>query len=92
MNKEVLLQKVTVARSENERVLIEPSVNSLRVSIKIKQADEIEQILCRKFTSFLMQRSEQFVIMRRKAIKVIKLDIYRYLCLYYYNVLYTLYI
>lgn len=70
MNKEVLLQKVTVARSENERVLIEPSVNSLRVSIKIKQADEIEQILCRKFTSFLMQRSEQFVIMRRKAIKV----------------------
>ena len=69
MNKEVLLQKVTVARTENEKCLIEPSVNSLRVSIKIKQADEIEQILCHKFTSFLMQRSEQFVIMRRKAIK-----------------------
>jgi len=64
----VLLQKVTIARTENEKCLIEPSINSLRVSIKIKQADEIEQILCHKFTSFLMQRSEQFVIMRRKAI------------------------
>ena len=63
------MQKVTIARTENEKCLIEPSVNSLRVSIKIKQADEIEQILCHKFTSFLMQRSEQFVIMRRKAIK-----------------------
>lgn len=69
LNKEVLLQKVIIARTENEKCLIEPSINSLRVSIKIKQADEIEQILCHKFTSFLMQRSEQFVIMRRKAIK-----------------------
>lgn len=32
------------------------------------QADEIEEILCRKFTSFLKQRAEQFIIMRRKAI------------------------
>jgi actin related protein 2/3 complex subunit 4 len=40
------------------------------VSIKIKQADEIEEILCHKFTRFLMQRAEQFVIMRRKATDV----------------------
>jgi actin related protein 2/3 complex subunit 4 len=50
--------------------LIEPSINSVRVSIKIKQADEIEEILCHKFTRFLMQRAEQFVIMRRKATDV----------------------
>jgi hypothetical protein len=31
-----------VSRNENEKVLIEPSVNSVRVSIRIKQADEIE--------------------------------------------------
>lgn len=41
----------------------------MRVSIKIKQADEIEEILCRKFTSFLMQRAEQFIIMRRKPVE-----------------------
>jgi len=56
-SKELLLNPVIVARTENERCLIEPSVNSVRVSIKIKQADEIEEILCHKFTRFLMQVS-----------------------------------
>jgi actin related protein 2/3 complex, subunit 4 len=69
-NKELLLQPLTISRTENERVLIEPSINAVRVSIKIKQADEIEIILCRKFTAFLMQRAEQFIIMRRKAVEV----------------------
>ena len=68
-NKELLLNPVIISRTENERCFIESSINSVRVSIKIKQADEIEEILCKKFTSFLMQRAEQFVIMRRKPIK-----------------------
>lgn len=67
---EVLLTPLTVARNENERVLIEPSINSVRVSIKIKQADEIEHILVYKFTRFLCQRAESFFILRRKPIKV----------------------
>ncbi len=69
-SKELILNPVTISRSETERCYIEPSINSVRVSIKIKQADEIEEILCHKFTNFLMQRSEQFLIMRRKAIDV----------------------
>lgn len=67
---EVLLTPLTVARNENERVLIEPSINSVRISIKIKQADEIENILVHKFTRFLEQRAESFFILRRKPIKV----------------------
>jgi actin related protein 2/3 complex subunit 4 len=67
---EVLLAPLTIARNENERVLIETSINSVRVSIKIKQADEIEHILVHKFTRFLTQRAESFFILRRKAIKV----------------------
>ena len=39
---EAVLVPLTVSRNEHEYVLIEPSVNSVRVSIKIKQADEIE--------------------------------------------------
>ena len=35
-NKELLMNPMTVARGENERCLIEPSINSVRVSIKIK--------------------------------------------------------
>ncbi|KAI6775117.1 hypothetical protein HG530_001875 [Fusarium avenaceum] len=66
---EVLLQPLTIARNENERVLIEPSINSVRISIKIKQADEIEHILVHKFTRFLTQRAESFFILRRKPVK-----------------------
>jgi len=69
LNKELLLNPVIVARSENERCLIEPSINSVRVSIKIKQADELEIILCHKFTRFLMQRAEQFIVMRRRPVE-----------------------
>src|ERR1700722_8766077 len=70
---EVLLNPLTVARNENERVLIEPSINSVRISIKIKQADEIEHILVHKFTRFLTQRAEAFFILRRKPVKVASL-------------------
>ena len=69
-SREVLLNPLTISRNENERVFIEPSVNSIRVSIKIKQADEIERILCHKFTRFMMQRAESFVVLRRKPVKV----------------------
>lgn len=61
---------MVVARTDKERCFIEPSINSVRVSIKIKQADDIEVILCDKFTRFLMQRAEQFIVMRRKPIEV----------------------
>jgi actin related protein 2/3 complex, subunit 4 len=67
---EVVLSPLTISRNENERVLIEPSINSVRISIKIKQADEIEHILVHKFTRFLTQRAESFFVLRRKPIKV----------------------
>ena len=69
-SKEVLLNPLTISRNENERVLIEPSVNSIRMSIKVKQADEIERILCHKFTRFMMQRAESFIVLRRKPVPV----------------------
>jgi len=68
-SRELLLTPVVISRNEKERVLIEGSVNSLRISIAIKQADEIENILCHKFTNFMMQRAEHFTIMRRKPIQ-----------------------
>ncbi|KAJ5772433.1 Actin- protein 2/3 complex subunit 4 [Penicillium odoratum] len=67
---ELILNPLTISRNADERVLIEPSVNSVRVSIRIKQADEIEHILVHKFTRFLQQRAESFFILRRKPIKL----------------------
>ena len=61
---------MTISRNENERVYVESSINSIRVSIKIKQADEIEKILCHKFTRFMMQRAESFIVLRRKPVPV----------------------
>ena len=40
-----------------------------RVSIAIKQADDIEKLLCHKFMGFMMRRAENFVILRRKKIE-----------------------
>jgi hypothetical protein len=71
--KEALLNSVVVSRNENERVLIETSINSVRISIRIKQIDDIERLLCHSFARFLCQRAEQFVILRRKPIKVLPL-------------------
>jgi len=68
-NKELLLNPVVISRNKNEKVLIEGSINALRVSICIKQADELETILCKKFMRFLAQRAENFVVLRRKPIK-----------------------
>ena len=62
---EVLMAPVEVKRNESEKCLIEGSVNSARISIKVKQADELEQILTRHFMRFLMQRAEAFHVLRR---------------------------
>ena len=68
-SRELLLNPVIVTRNERERVLIEPSINSVRVSIGIKQADDIEKLLCHKFTGFMMRRAENFLILRRKKVE-----------------------
>ncbi|KAJ3603371.1 hypothetical protein NHX12_031113 [Muraenolepis orangiensis] len=68
-SKELLLQPVVISRNEKEKVLIEGSINSVRVSIAVKQADEIEKILCHKFMRFMMMRAENFFILRRKAVE-----------------------
>merc|ERR1712117_864645 len=68
-SKELLLSPIIVSRNERERVLIEASVNAVRVSIAVKQADEIEKMLCRKFSRFMMRRAENFRVLRRKAIE-----------------------
>ncbi|XP_064399397.1 actin-related protein 2/3 complex subunit 4 [Halichondria panicea] len=67
-SKELLLTPLIVSRNEKEKVQIEASINSIRVSIAIKQADEIEKILCKKFMRFMMMRAEHFFILRRKPV------------------------
>lgn len=68
MSKELLLQPLVIARDTDQQCLIEPSVNSIRVSLKIKQADELEKILVDKFSRFLALRADDFIILRRSPV------------------------
>merc|ERR1712048_454633 len=65
----VVPRALCIARDENERCLIEPSVNSVRVSLKVRQSDDTERMLCRKFARFFTQRAEHFVVLRRKPVE-----------------------
>lgn len=69
MSKELLLTPVVISRNDKEKVLIESSINSMRISIAVKQVDDLEKILCHKFTRFMMMRAENFTILRRVPIK-----------------------
>jgi len=68
-SRELVLNPIVVSRNAKERVLIESSINSVRISVSIKQAEELETILCKKFVGFLSQRAESFIVLRRKPVK-----------------------
>lgn len=54
---------MTISRNEKEKVLIEGSINSVRVSIAAKQADKTESILGHKFMHLIMMQAESFFIL-----------------------------
>ncbi|XP_062113107.1 uncharacterized protein LOC133824254 [Humulus lupulus] len=66
---ELLLNPVLICRNEAEKWLIETSINSLRISLKVKQADELENMLTKKFLRFLSMRAEAFQVLRRKPVQ-----------------------
>lgn len=75
-SKELLLTPILISRNNKEKILIESSINSMRISIAVKQADDLEKILCHKFTRFMMMRAENFMILRRKPVEVGNLKIF----------------
>ncbi|GAM25362.1 hypothetical protein SAMD00019534_085370 [Acytostelium subglobosum LB1] len=68
-SKELLCNPIVIARNKQEKVMIETSINSVRISVSIKKSDEVEVILAKKFVRFLVQRAENFIILRRKPVE-----------------------
>ena len=68
-NKEFLLNPLIISRNEKERCLIEGSMNSVRISFKLKQCDDFEVMHTQKTCKFLQNRASEFEIMRRKPIQ-----------------------
>eukprot|EP01059_Diplonema_ambulator_P007766 TRINITY_DN1724_c0_g2_i3.p1 TRINITY_DN1724_c0_g2~~TRINITY_DN1724_c0_g2_i3.p1 ORF type:complete len:190 (+),score=40.45 TRINITY_DN1724_c0_g2_i3:61-570(+) len=64
---ELLLNPVVIAR-DDEQVLIESSVNSVRLSIKIRKLDALDTQITKSFMEFLERRAEHYYIMRRKPV------------------------
>jgi len=66
---ELVLNPITITRDDQERTLIEPSINSTRVSVRFRKSDNMEEYLAKRFTSFITQRADQFFVLRRKPIE-----------------------
>jgi actin related protein 2/3 complex subunit 4 len=68
VSKELLLNPVVIARDKQEKCMVEGSINSVRVSVSFRKSDETEFILAKRFMRFLMQRAENFKVLRRKPV------------------------
>lgn len=66
--KAVIAVPITITRSETESCYIETSVNSVRISLKVKQLDNVDRLIAKMFMRFLCQRADQFRVLRRKPI------------------------
>eukprot|EP01063_Lacrimia_lanifica_P002710 TRINITY_DN11444_c0_g1_i1.p2 TRINITY_DN11444_c0_g1~~TRINITY_DN11444_c0_g1_i1.p2 ORF type:complete len:177 (+),score=81.78 TRINITY_DN11444_c0_g1_i1:76-606(+) len=67
---ELLMNPIVIARQGGEeQVLIEGSVNSVRLSIRIRQIDALDKEITRSFMEFLERRAEHYKILRRKPVK-----------------------
>ena len=64
---ELVNTPVVICRNEDEKVEIEPSINSCRVNIVIKKHAEIDNLLIDVYTNFLMNRADKLNILRKKA-------------------------
>ena len=67
-NTELLLPPVSVTRKSGEACLIEPSINSCRVSFRFRGGDTLDELLGSSFFRFLMLHAEELSILRRNAV------------------------
>ena len=55
-----------VAKTEHEMCKIETSINSVRISIKIRKPQEIEVLIVAMLERFMALRADKFEILRKK--------------------------
>lgn len=64
-NSELVNKPIVITRSEDEKVLIESSINSVRVSVVIKKHADIEKLIVGIYTKFLMNRANRLNLFRK---------------------------
>lgn len=68
-NSELVNKPIVITRSEDEKVLVESSINSVRVSVCIKKHSDLEKLMVSIYTKFLMNRANKLNILRKKPVK-----------------------
>ena len=68
-NPSLINEPVLISRGDQYATLIESSVNSVRISIKIKKGYEIEHLLTVMLERFMALRADKFEIFRKVPIE-----------------------
>ncbi len=65
-NLELLNNPVVLCKNEEEKIEIEPSINSVRINILIKKHSDVEDLLVDIYANYLMNRADKLNILRKK--------------------------
>ena len=65
-NSELLMKPITVCRNEEEKIEIEPSINSVRINIVVKKHANLEELLMNIYSKYLMNRADRLNIFKKK--------------------------
>jgi actin related protein 2/3 complex subunit 4 len=66
-NLEVVIKPIIICKNEEEKIEIEPSINSVLISIVIKKHAELEELLMKIYSNYIMNRADKMEIYRKKA-------------------------
>ncbi len=66
-NPEVVIKPIVICKNEEEKIEIEPSINSVLISLVIKKHAELEELLMGIYSNYLMNRADKMEIFRKKA-------------------------
>merc|ERR1712086_810959 len=65
----LVLQPIVISKGSLDRVKLEVSINSVRVSLAIQMKDDVEKMIGRKNMAFMMRRAETFQVLRKVPVE-----------------------
>jgi actin related protein 2/3 complex subunit 4 len=63
---ELVNNPVLLCKSEDDKIEIEPSINSCKINILLKKYSDLESLLTGIFSQYLMNRADKLNILRKK--------------------------
>lgn len=64
---ELVMKPIILSRSDEDKIEIEPSINSVRINVVIKKHLDLEELLMNIYSNFLMNRADKLNVLRKKA-------------------------